>query len=159
MFKKLTVCGRYSVAIVGKSCQCHIKVWDYLRKYDRSECPFKLNYERRYHLDRPINRLYIFEDLDNAVYAPLIWKMSAGNSNEEQIFTEKKRRYLQSTCTCALHCTDCFLYSAAFSHYHCVSGQFWDLCREQHSCNYNFIQFICFVFPHNFIEEISRCLQ
>lgn len=35
MFKNLTVCGGYSVAIVGKSCKCHIKIWDYLNKYDR----------------------------------------------------------------------------------------------------------------------------
>lgn len=33
----LTVCGGHPLAIVGKSSQCHIKVWDYLRKYDNLE--------------------------------------------------------------------------------------------------------------------------
>lgn len=29
----LTVCGGHPLAIVSKSSQCHIEVWDYLRKY------------------------------------------------------------------------------------------------------------------------------
>lgn len=139
MFKMLTVCGGDSVAIVGKSCQCHIKIWDYLSKYDRWIS----------HIVTQNNRLYVCEDLDNAVYSPVIWKMSTGNSellsfstNEEQIVTQKQWSYLQSTCTCVLHVTDCFFYSSAFSHQHQASAQFWDLCRQQQSCNYHFFQFI-----------------